>query len=135
MTHLTFVAICPALSENLRARPVQGLSSSGMFVQVRGRAREACGWARRFRDKAEAKKTNTNARMAVRKNKKRDRFPNVGGHLEVVSSARGFLVIVGPVTLLLDREAAEELTCRLVDALEPEICRSSPEPVRTGLLS
>ncbi|HSS40497.1 MAG TPA: hypothetical protein VLT58_17155 [Polyangia bacterium] len=29
------------------------------------------------------------------------------------------MLTVGPVSMLLDREAAEELTCLLVDALEP----------------
>jgi hypothetical protein len=57
--------------------------------------------------------------MAVRRNEKKDRFRNVRSRLGVVSSARGFLVTVGPVTVLLDRAAAEELTCQLVDALEP----------------
>jgi hypothetical protein len=57
--------------------------------------------------------------MAVRKTKKRYRFRNVRSRLEVVSSTHGFLVTVGPVTVLLNREAAEELTCLLVDALEP----------------
>ena len=73
----------------------------------------------RFRHNAAVEKTNTSARMAVRKPEKKHRFRNVRSRLEVGSSARGFLVTVGPVTVLLDREAAEELTCLLLDALEP----------------
>jgi hypothetical protein len=57
--------------------------------------------------------------LAVRKNEKKDGARILNNHLGVVSSARGFVVTVGPVSLLLDREAAEELTCLLVDALEP----------------
>jgi hypothetical protein len=57
--------------------------------------------------------------MAVTKNEKKHRLRNVGRRLEVGASGRGFLVTVGRVTMLLDREAAEELTCLLVDALEP----------------
>jgi len=57
--------------------------------------------------------------MAVKRDDKKDRFRIVNSHLGVVSSARGFVVTVGPVSVLLDREAAEELTCLLVDALEP----------------
>jgi hypothetical protein len=59
--------------------------------------------------------------MAVRRSGKKDRIRNVSSRLEVISSARGWLVTVGPVTLLLDREAAEELTCLLLDALEPRV--------------
>jgi hypothetical protein len=70
-------------------------------------------------DNAEVAKTNTDAGMAVRKPEKRHRFLNVRSRLEVGASARGFLVTVGRVTVRLDREAAEELTCLLVDALEP----------------
>jgi hypothetical protein len=51
----------------------------------------------------------------------------VNNHVDVVSSARGFVLTVGPVSLLLDREAAEELTCLLVDALEP----TEPSDVNT----
>ncbi len=57
--------------------------------------------------------------MAVGKPEKEYGFRNVRSRLEVGASARGFLVTVGPVAVLLDREAAEELTCLLVDALEP----------------
>src|SRR6185369_8295381 len=58
-------------------------------------------------------------KMTVKRNDKKDRLRIMNGHLGVVSSARGFVVTVGPVSVLLDREAAEELTCLLVDALEP----------------
>lgn len=57
--------------------------------------------------------------MAVRKPEKKHRIRNVRSRLAVGASARGFLVTVGRVSVLLDREAAEELTCLLVDALEP----------------
>jgi hypothetical protein len=57
--------------------------------------------------------------LAVKRNDRKDRFRIMNSHLGVVSSARGFVVTVGPVSVLLDREAAEELTCLLVDALEP----------------
>jgi hypothetical protein len=57
--------------------------------------------------------------LAARRSEKKDRFQIVNSHLGVVSSARGFVVTVGPVSVLLDRQAAEELTCLLVDALEP----------------
>jgi len=58
-------------------------------------------------------------KLAVRRSDNKDSFRIVNSHLAVVSSARGFVVTVGPVSVLLDREAAEELTCLLVDALEP----------------
>lgn len=58
-------------------------------------------------------------KLAARESDKKDRFRIVNNHLGVVSSERGFVVTVGPVSVLLDREAAEELTCLLVDALEP----------------
>jgi hypothetical protein len=58
-------------------------------------------------------------KLAVRRSDKKDRLRILNSHLSVVSSARGFVVTVGPVSVLLDREAAEELTCLLVDALEP----------------
>ena len=115
MAHLTFVAICPALSENL----------SGFGV---GGGRGATPYTR-LHDNAEVEKTNNKGRMAVGKPKKRHRFRNVRSRLEVGSSARGFLVTVGPLTVLLDREAAEELTCLLVDALEP---RDPLDITRTG---
>jgi hypothetical protein len=67
--------------------------------------------------------------MAVRRNEKKDRFRNLSRRLEVSSSTSGFLITVGPVTVLLDREAAEELTCLLVDALEP---RAPLDITRTG---
>jgi hypothetical protein len=57
--------------------------------------------------------------LTARKNEKRNSALGGSRPLGVVSSARGFVVTVGPVSLLLDREAAEELTCLLVDALEP----------------
>lgn len=57
-------------------------------------------------------------KLAVVKNEKKERRPG-RVRLEVVSSAAGFLLKVGPVTLLLDREAAEELMCLLAEALEP----------------
>jgi hypothetical protein len=57
--------------------------------------------------------------LAVRRKEKSDGFRIANSQLGVVSSARGFVVTVGPITVLLDREAAEELTCLLVDALEP----------------
>ena len=58
-------------------------------------------------------------KLAVKRNNKKDKPRIVNSHLGVVSSDRGFVVTVGPVSVLLDREAAEELTCLLVDALEP----------------
>jgi hypothetical protein len=58
-------------------------------------------------------------KLAVRRSDKRNRFRIGSSPLGVASSPRGFVVTVGPVSLLLDREAAEELTCLLVDALEP----------------
>ena len=57
--------------------------------------------------------------MTVRRDEKEEGFRNVSRRLEVDSSTHGFPLTVGPVTVLLDREAAEELTCLLVDALEP----------------
>jgi hypothetical protein len=105
MTHLTFVAIGPALSENL----------SGFGV---GGRRDAIPYTR-LHDNAEVERTNTKGGMAIRKPEKKHRFRNVRSRLEVGASAHGFLVTVGAVTVLLDREAAEELTCLLVDALEP----------------
>jgi hypothetical protein len=56
--------------------------------------------------------------LAVRKNEKRESARR-GLRLEVVPSAGGFLVTVGPVSLLLDHAAAEEMMCLLADALEP----------------
>jgi hypothetical protein len=73
----------------------------------------------RFHDNAELEKTNTQGGMAIRKPEKKHRFRNIRSRLEVGSTVRGFLVTVGPVTVLLDRQAAEELACLLVDALEP----------------
>jgi len=73
----------------------------------------------RFHDNAEVEKTNKQRGMAARKPEKRHKFRNVRSGLTVGASARGFLVTLGRVTVLLDREAAEELTCLLVDALEP----------------
>ena len=102
MAHLTIVAICLALSENL--------SELGRWWPTE---------TTRFHDKPKVEKTNTEGGMAIRKPEKKHRFRNVRSRLEVGSSARGFLVTVGPMTVLLDREAAEELTCLLVDALEP----------------
>ena len=58
-------------------------------------------------------------KLATRRSDKKDSFRIVNSHLGVVSSAHGFVVTVGPVSVLLDREAAEELTCLLVDALAP----------------
>ena len=58
-------------------------------------------------------------KLAVKRNDRKDSLRIMHSHLGVVSSARGFVVTVGPVSVLLDREAAEELTCLLVDALEP----------------
>jgi hypothetical protein len=57
--------------------------------------------------------------LAVSKSDKAEslRRPNI--RLEVAPAAGGFLVTVGPVSLLLDRTAAEELMCLLADALEP----------------
>ena len=57
--------------------------------------------------------------MAVSKNEKRERFWRGRIRLEVVSSTDGFVLSVGPVSLRLDREAAEEIMCQLADALEP----------------
>ena len=57
--------------------------------------------------------------MALRKTEKKQRFRNVRSRLAVVASAHGFLVTIGRVAVMLDRAAAEELTCLLVDALEP----------------
>jgi hypothetical protein len=105
MTHLTFVATCPALSENLSGFGVGGRRGAIPYT--------------RFHDNAEVEKTNTKGGMAVRKPEKKHRFRNVRSRLTVGASARGFQVTVGRVTVLLDREAAEELTCLLVDALEP----------------
>ena len=39
---------------------------------------------------------------------------------EVVSSEDGFVVRIGTVCVTLDRHGAEELLCRLADALEPD---------------
>ena len=65
--------------------------------------------------------------LAVRKTEKKNRFlPE--SYLGVVASPRGFVVTIGSVSMLLDREAAEELTCLLVDALEP----TEPSDVSTN---
>jgi hypothetical protein len=105
MAHLTFVAICPPLSENL-----SGFGEGGRRDAIPSPP---------FHDNAEVEKTNKDAGMAVRKPEKKYRFRNVRSRLEVGASARGVLVTVGPVTVLLDREAAQELTYLRVDALEP----------------
>jgi hypothetical protein len=39
--------------------------------------------------------------------------------LEVVPSGGGFILKVGPMSLWVDRAAAEELMCLLADVLEP----------------
>jgi hypothetical protein len=58
--------------------------------------------------------------LAARKTKNRDRFLHRNTTVEVFSSGSGFLLTVGPVTLLLDRESTEELMCLVADALESD---------------
>jgi hypothetical protein len=57
--------------------------------------------------------------LAVSKKDKRKSFRRPNVRLDVASAAGGFLVTLGPVSLLLDRAQSEELMCRLADALEP----------------
>jgi hypothetical protein len=57
--------------------------------------------------------------LAIIKSDKRRTVRRRHVRLEIVSSAAGFLLRAGPVSLLLDREAAEELMLLLADALEP----------------
>ena len=39
--------------------------------------------------------------------------------LDTLAPRDGFLLTLGPVSLVLDRETAEEVVCLLADALEP----------------
>jgi hypothetical protein len=57
--------------------------------------------------------------LAVRKIQKREQFRIRRNRLDVVTCDDGFLVTIGPVSLLLDRAAAQEVMCLLADALEP----------------
>ena len=57
--------------------------------------------------------------MAIVKIEKKEGFRLGRIRLEVVPSAAGFLLRVGPLTLQLDRESTEELMCLLAEALEP----------------
>ena len=41
-----------------------------------------------------------------------------GARLEVLASSGGFIVVIGPAFFWLDRDATEDLTCLLADALE-----------------
>ena len=88
MAHLTFVAISPALSENLRAHPRSVRDAVSAFGPV-GRASRDSG--PRFPDRPEEEKTSTDAGMTVRRNEKKMDFGMlVAG--QVVSPARGLLV-------------------------------------------
>jgi hypothetical protein len=55
--------------------------------------------------------------VAVIKKGERPRHP--GARVDILSSGDGFLLTLGPVSLVLDRETAEEVMCLLADALEP----------------
>lgn len=57
--------------------------------------------------------------MAASEIKERDSFLHRTTQIDVVPSGSGFLLTVGPVTLMLDRESADEILCLLADALEP----------------
>ena len=50
--------------------------------------------------------------------RKRGMFKRRRDRIDVVPFGEGFLVVVGGVALALDREAAEELTLQLADAVE-----------------
>jgi hypothetical protein len=54
------------------------------------------------------------------KNRKRKTPRQRKDPLRIVSFGGGFLLTIGPVSLLLDRPTAEEIMCLLADALEPD---------------
>jgi hypothetical protein len=57
--------------------------------------------------------------LAFSKNEKRKKLEREDIHLEVSSSGNGFVLTVGPISVLFDRYAAEEIIGMLADALEP----------------